>query len=183
MDNRVAKRYAQALFNTALKNDVVAAVEDDMAAIAGMIANDDRFRNFLLSPNVARDERAKIAEKLFSDRITALTMQALRLMIAKRREREVEGVYDEFLRLRREHEQALRAVFTSSVELSDAEKKALVEKFASKSGKKVEPEFKVDPSVLGGVKVAFGNYVLDGTVSGSLARLRDTLLYDVLKQN
>lgn len=183
MDARVAKRYAQALFNTALRNDVVASVEDDMAAIAGLIRNDERFRHFLLSPNVARDERIKIAEKVFSDRITALTMQALRLMITKRREREIEGIYDEFLRLRREHDQALRAVFTSAVELTDAEKSDLVAKLASKSGKKVEPEFKVDPSVWGGVKVAFDNYVLDGTVRGSYTRLRDTLLYDVLKQN
>ena len=110
-------------------------------------------------------------------------MQAFRLMVAKRREREIEGVYEEFVRLRRQHGKAMRAVFTSSAELSADEKQAIVAKLASQSGKTVEAEFAVDPSMLGGAKVAFDNYILDGTVRGSLNRLRDTLLYDVLKQS
>ncbi len=183
MDARVAKRYAQALFNTALKHDIVLAVEDDLAAIRHLLLHDPLFRNYLLSPQVSRDDRLKIAEKLFSDRVTALTMQAFRLMVAKRREREIEGVYEEFVRLRRQHGKAMRAVFTSSAELSADEKQAIVAKLASQSGKTVEAEFAVDPSMLGGAKVAFDNYILDGTVRGSLNRLRDTLLYDVLKQS
>lgn len=183
MDARVANRYAQALFNTALKHDIVLAVEDDLKTLRHLLVHDARFRNYLLSPQVSRDDRLKIAENLFSDRITALTMQAFRLMVTKRREREIEGVYDEFVRLRREHVKAMRAVFTSAAELGADEKKAIVEKLAAKSGKTVEPEFLIDPSMIGGVKVAFDNYILDGTVRGSLNRLRDVLLYDVLKQS
>ena len=183
MDARAVKRYARALFNTAGKYSVVQAVEDDLAAISGMLANDERFRSFLLSPNVPREDRLKIAEKLFSDRVTALTMQAFRLMITKRREREIEGLHEEFVRLRREHEKAMRVVVTSSAELSAAEQGALVAKLAAKSGKKIEPTFQTDAWLLGGVRVAYGDYVLDGSVRGSFNRLRATLLYDVLKQS
>lgn len=183
MDARVASRYAQALFNTALKHEIVSAVEDDLATLRHLLVHDERFRNYLLSPEVSRDDRLKIAESLFSDRITALTMQAFRLMVTKRREREIEGVYDEFVRLRREHGKAMRVVFTSAAELDPGEKEAIIAKLAKKSGKTVEAEFAIDPSMIGGVKVAFDNYILDGTVRGSLNRLRDTLLYDVLKQS
>lgn len=183
MDARAAKRYAQALFNTATKHSMVQAVEDDLAALTGLLVNDAQFRHYLLSPNVPREDRLRIAEKLFSDRITALTMQALRLMITKRREREIEGVHEEFVRLRRVQEKAMRVVVTSAAELSPAERDSLVAKLAAKSGKKIEPTFETDAALLGGVKVAYGDYVLDGSVKGSFNRLKSTLLYDVLKQS
>jgi F-type H+-transporting ATPase subunit delta len=36
---------------------------------------------------------------------------------------------------------------------------------------------------MGGIRVAYGNFVLDGSVRGALDRLKDRLIYDVLKQN
>lgn len=183
MDTRVAKRYARALFNAAENAKVVQPVEADLDAIAGLVKNDPKFRGFLQSPRISRDDKIRIAERLFSDRVTALTMSVLRLMLNKRRENEFEAIREEYVRMRRERGAVLYAVITSAVELTESEKSALIGKLASQSGKSVEPEFHVDASLMGGVKVAVGNYVLDGSVRGSLNLLRDRLKYDLLKQN
>ncbi len=183
VDTKVARRYASALFATAQKNDVVKSVEDDLSAIANLFQNDAKFKDFILSPRVGREEKIKIAEKLFSDRVTALTMQALRLMLVKRRESEVVSVHDEFVALRREFGSIAYVMVSSSEALEPDQKSAIIAKLEQKTGKKVEADFQIDPHLIGGVKVQIGDYVLDGTVRGSLRRLGEKLRRDVLKQN
>jgi F-type H+-transporting ATPase subunit delta len=183
MDAKVAKRYAKAIFTAAHKANLVEAVEADLTAISNLVASHSEFRGFLGTPRISREDKVKIAEKLFSDRVTSLSMSTLRLILTKGRAAEFEGIREEYIQMRRELGHVLYARVTSSSELDEGQKKALIDKLAAKSGKKVESDFHVDPSLLGGVKVAIGNYVLDGTVRGSLNRLRDVLKYDLLKQN
>ncbi|HMS54078.1 MAG TPA: ATP synthase F1 subunit delta [Fimbriimonadaceae bacterium] len=183
MDTRVAKRYARALFNAAESGGVIDAVESDLTAIANLFENDQQFKDFLYSPQVGRDEKLSIADTLFSDRVTALTMQVLRLLINKAREAEIPGVLNEYVRLRRERGAVLYAEVVSAEALSDSQVQALTKKLEQQSGRKVEAVFRVDPSLIGGIRVAVGNYVLDGSIRGSFNRLRDTLRRDVLKQS
>jgi F-type H+-transporting ATPase subunit delta len=181
-DGRVARRYAQALFETAQKYDVVKSVEEDLNAIDSLLENDKEFRNFFLAPHTGRAEKVAIAEKLFSDRVTAVSMQLLRLMLEKGREAEVQSVREEFSKLRRELENSTLATVTSATALDANQKRELLDQLAKANGKKFEAEFFVDPRLIGGVRVAFESYVLDGSVRGALAALREKLRHDVLKQ-
>ena len=181
-DARIGKRYAQALFGTAQRFEVVEAVEDDLNSIVKLMGRDRSFKHFLLAPYTSRDEKVKALERIFSDRITALTMQVLRVMLEKRREGEIESVHTEFVNLRRAATQTIYVSVTSAEAVDEAQKKALIAKIEKTTGKKVESDFAVDASLIGGIKVAFENYVLDGTLKGGLARLRDTLKHDVMKQ-
>lgn len=183
MDAKVAKRYARAIFHAAQKANMVEAVEADLNAVSNLVATHSEFRGFLHTPRISRDDKIAIAEKLFSDRITSMSMSVLRLILAKRREAEFESIREEYVRMRRELGNVLYARVISSAALDAAQQKAIVGKLERSSGKKVEADFSIDPHLIGGVKVAIGDYVLDGTVRGSLNRLRDRLKYDLLKQN
>jgi len=181
-DARVARRYAQALFTTAKKYDVVAAVEDDLNAISRLMTTDKSFRDFIIAPYTSREEKAKIAEKVFGDRITALTMQVLRVMLEKRREPEIPFVRDEFITLRRANESVIFAEVASAAALDTTQRNNILAKLQTTLGKKVEAEFVVEPSLIGGVKVTYENNVLDGSVRGALMKLRERLRHDLMKQ-
>lgn len=183
VDAKVAKRYARALFNAARKSNVIESVESDLNAIAHLVESHPEFRGFLESPKIGRDDKIRIAEKLFSDRITALTLNMLRMMLLKGRETEFAEMREQYVVLRRDEGQVLYANVVSAEALPEDAKKALVAKLEKQSGKRVEADFKIDPHLIGGVRVAIGNFVLDGSVRGSLNRLRDRLKYDLLKQN
>lgn len=182
MDIRVAKRYARALFQAAIHGNVVDSVESDLAALNSLIANDKSVRDFFMSPYVAREEKIRIAGNLFSDRITALSMQVVRLMLEKRREAELPEIYGQYVALRRAHQGVQSVTVHSAMEMTEDQKKRLVTRLEEKSGKKIEAEFRVDPSVMGGIKVAYGDYMLDGSIRGSLNRMRDQLRVNLLKQ-
>lgn len=181
-DARVAKRYATALFNAAKARNVIGAVEEDLNGVANLASNDEKFRDMLRSPRISRDGKIRLLETLFQGKVHDITLQTLRLAMAKGREGELVSMRDEFVRLRRDHDRVLFALVTSADPLNDTERARIVERVASLTGKTIEPEFQVDPALIGGVRVAYDNFVLDGSVRGRLTRLKDRLRRDVLKQ-
>lgn len=180
MDERVAKRYGAAIFGAAKKAGVVKEVEADLKGVVAILQSDTLFRDFLLSPEVRRDDKRAILDKLFVDRIGALTMESLRLLLTKRREDLLPEITEEYETLRRADERVIYAKITSAEALSDDERKTLLAKLTTEIGKTLEPEFAVDPALIGGVRVAYENMVLDGSVRGGLARLRSALQQDLL---
>jgi len=181
-DARVAKRYARALFSAALKENMTESVESDLDGIAEVMRTNDQFSTFLANPNHSRDDKLGVFVRVFSDRVTALTMSLLRLLLKKRREDLFGLVRLEYARLRREHDRVVYAVVASATELTDDQKRRIVEKIAQATNRTIEAEYEIDPKLIGGVKVTYDNYALDGTSRGQLNRMKSNILYDLLKQ-
>ncbi len=182
IDLRVAGRYAKALYQAALKQNALDAVRDDLNGLADAMVQSERLRKFLVSPDHSRDSKLGLLDSAFGTQISPLSKGVIRLMFQKGREDLIVPVRDEFMRLYREHENVLRVRITSALPLEDQHLGAIVRKIETATVKRVEAEVAVDPSLMGGVKVEVGGYVMDGTVSGSLARMKEKLVYDLLKQ-
>lgn len=182
MDSAVAKRYASALFNTAKRADKLAVVEDDLHRIVEVAQSKPEFMRYLTGPNASRSEKQEMLKKLFGQEADPLTMSLLRLMLEKRREALIPQVSAAFSQLRRAEEKVLSAHVVSAMELDDAAKSQIVSRVEKATGQRIEAEFSVDESLIGGVRVAYGDYVLDGSIRGSISRMREQILYNVLKQ-
>lgn len=181
-DARVARRYAGALFSAARKQDIVHPVESDLETIHGLLVSRKEFGALLRNPDVTPERKLAFLEKVFSDRVTALTMAALRLLVQKRREDLIAVVYLRYAELRREAESVARVVVTSAYPLDEAERDRIALRVGQQTGRTIEASYEVDPKLIGGVRVAYDDYVLDGSVRGNLKRLRQTILTDLLKQ-
>ena len=68
-----------------------------------------------------------------------------------------------------------QARIVSAVELSAAQKRALVEKLERQSGKRVEPEYIVDETLLGGLVVEMEGRVLDGSLKKDLQQVKEVI--------
>lgn len=67
------------------------------------------------------------------------------------------------------------AIVTSAVPLITAEKSALETKLRAQFGDDLTFEYNVDAQILGGVIVRIGDQVIDGSVAGKLAELKEKL--------
>ncbi len=182
-DSRAAKRYARALFNAALKGNSLDVIESDLAGLTALLSSSARFNEFIKSPANGNDEKIQLLTKTLSGKASELTMSLLTLLANKSRLDEIFLIQAEFAALKREHEQVVHAVIESASELDDSQRKAIVGKVEAATGRRVEAEYRVEPSLIGGVKVTYDNYVLDGSARGHLNRLKENLLYDLLKQS
>lgn len=68
-----------------------------------------------------------------------------------------------------------RATVKSAVPLTDAEKSALETKMRAQFGDELAFEYSVDAQILGGLVVRVGDKVIDGSVAGKLAELKEKL--------
>ncbi|MBO6020022.1 MAG: F0F1 ATP synthase subunit delta, partial [Clostridia bacterium] len=83
--------------------------------------------------------------------------------------------FTEFRRLYREDHGIAVAKVVSARPLSDGEKTKLVAALARRYDVKVEAEYKVDPALLGGMKVEISGMLLDGTARRRLDGVRADL--------
>ena len=182
-DLRVTHRYAQALFDTAVSGNVVDSVESDLNSIDHLIRNDGDFRAFLFSPSRSSEEKAEILEKTLGDRVTALTLRVVRLMLEKRREHELGSLKEAFTALRREQQGIIYVTIKSAMALTKDQEQSVVTKLGASLGTKIDTHFSVDPSLVGGITVAYNDVVLDGSVTGAFKRLKESLRTIAPKQS
>ncbi|HWP31332.1 MAG TPA: F0F1 ATP synthase subunit delta [Fimbriimonadales bacterium] len=182
MDPRAAHRYARALFSAARQTNTVREAEEDLEAICKILEAKPDFKKTLEAPKISREQKLKLVDRVFADRARPLTMRLLRLLIEKHREQEIPLIYKDYVRLREESEGILRVIISSAKPISDNELRKLIAALEKRTGKSILYETVVDPKLIGGVAVRYGDDVLDGTVQGALRRLKEHLYYDVLKQ-
>jgi F-type H+-transporting ATPase subunit delta len=85
------------------------------------------------------------------------------------------SILSELEQLARPKAERRLAHVTSAVRLTDAERTAIQARLARKFGSGLEFQFDVDASLIGGVLLRVGDQVIDGSVAGKLAALRDRL--------
>ncbi len=126
----------------------------------------------------SRKEALRIAKKIFAGCLKdgQLDESSVRKVVAKLSETKPRGyqeVADAYLRLVRLEVEKNRAIVQSAVALDEPTKTGLVADLKKKYGPQIQPEFSVDPGLLGGMKIRVGSDVWDGSVKNRLERLSE----------
>jgi F-type H+-transporting ATPase subunit delta len=72
-------------------------------------------------------------------------------------------------------QQPIKAEVISAVELSDEEKDSLRQVLTKQFGANLVFSFRVDPALMGGLRVRVGDRLIDTSVASRLAALRESL--------
>ncbi len=175
-DIRVARRYAAALFGVARRDEILDAVEQDLTLISRFLADVPYLRAVLMQPLVSVARKNTVVDEAFGDRVTASSLNFLKLLIRKRREDLVGECIREFRALLAEHMNTVDAEAWSAVPMTLEQQERLVVSLHKLTGKKVRLMSEVDKTLVGGVVVRIGDTVMDGSVRGKLERLERQLL-------
>lgn len=169
-----ARRYAEAAFEIAERDDSMAAWRDALAIADERLTGADAMR-LLSSPAVPVRARIEVLERILGEDVSGAPRNLLALLVRRGRFEQLPAVIREFGRLYRQREGIVQATVTVAARLDAVELEALRTQLRTMTGKHIELSEEVDPSLLGGVVVRMGDQLIDGSVSGRLQRLRTDL--------
>lgn len=169
----VAQRYASALLDLSEGDNVTADVERDLAVIEGMLAESEDLLRLVKSPVFSVEEQlAALTTLLEKAKIVGLAANFVKLAARNRRIFILPEMIKAFRSLLAEKRGEETAVVTSAAALSDSHVSALKEALAASTGKSINIEANVDPSLIGGLIVKVGSKMIDTSLRTKLNSLK-----------
>ncbi len=176
LHSRVASRYASALLGAARQANVLDDVRKDVDLLKVSVAVSRELASFLKSPIISADRKAAALKSIFEDKVSILAMNFLLLLVEKTREAELPQILTSFDAQYNEYKGIVEAHISSAIELDEQQKQAILDKVRRYTGKTVVPDYRLDPTLIGGFQVRIGDSILDGSVKHQIENLKKTLM-------
>ena len=169
----LAGRYASAFYELAHDAKALDVVAQDLGQLKTMIAASEDLRRLIGSPLIARDQQAKgIAAIATSAQFNDLTRRFLGTIARNRRAYALPAIIDAFTTLLAERRGELVAEVTAARPLKGDQIGALGAALRGALGRKITLNLKVDPAIIGGLKVKVGSRLIDASLASKLQRLQ-----------
>ena len=172
----VGERYAQALFDLADETGVLDAVRADLASLRAAWNESADLRRLARSPVISADDQQKglvaIAE---AAKCNGVTRNFLGLLGQNGRSGDLTAVIAGFDRLYAKKTGVVAAEVVSARALSAAQMKSIQSALRASLGKDPEMIARVDPSILGGLKVKVGSKLFDASLKTKLDQMKFAL--------
>jgi F-type H+-transporting ATPase subunit delta len=169
----VAERYANALFELALDQNALPAVESDLTNFASLIDESADLKRLVRSPVFSAGDQARAIEAVLAKAgIGGVVSNFAKVAIANRRLFAVPEIITAFKRLAAKHRGEVAAEVTSAEPLSDKHIADLKAALKASLGKDVALAAHVDPSLIGGLIVKVGSRMIDGSLRTKLNSLK-----------
>jgi F-type H+-transporting ATPase subunit delta len=170
-------RYARAFLDviTSAKLDT-AAVDKQLADFEATWAGSPELQTFFQNPAVAATQKVAILDKLNAK--LGLQKELRNLLAVLINNDRIGPVHEVAAAYRAELRERLgirEAEIVTARELSADERNTLIAGVGKLAGARIEAQFKLDQSILGGAVVRIGSTIYDGSVRGRLERLREAL--------
>ncbi len=172
----VAGRYATALFELARDEKSVDSVKADLDKFDAMVADSADLARLVRSPVFTADEQAKaLAAILDKAGISGIAANFLKVLTANRRLFAVRDVIRSFRTLVARFRGEASAEVTVAEQLSDKNLEALKAALKSVTGKDVDLNVKVDPTIIGGLVVKLGSRMVDSSLRTKLNSIKHAM--------
>lgn len=172
-----ASRYARALADVIFEAHLNPKdVQRQLADFAAAWHVSRELREFFLDPSFAIEQKVEFLDKLNAKlKMAQQTRNFLAVLIRNGRMAGFDEVDAEFGREINRRLGISEARVVSARPLDETERRELEAGIARLTGGKIEAQYEVDRSLIGGVVVQAGSTVYDGSVRGRLDRLRQEL--------
>jgi F-type H+-transporting ATPase subunit delta len=172
----VGDRYAQALFDLALETGRLHAVRADVVSLKTAWTESADLRRLATSPVISTADQAKgLVAVATQAKFEKNTVNFLGLLAQNGRARDLGAVVAGFERLYAKHAGIVAAEVVSAQPLDAKQLAAIKTALNASLGKAPELTTRVDPSILGGLKVKVGSKLFDASLKTKLDQMKFAL--------
>ena len=170
----VTIRYTEALFGLARRSGILEEMRADVARLARELASPSNAA-FLFDGRIPVEERRARIQPFLTG-VHVFFRNFVNLLFDRRREEVLRNLGEAFHQRALDEEGAAEGLVESARPMSTREVSDLALALGARLGKKVALESRVNPEVLGGVRVVVGSKMLDCSLAGRMDELRRKLL-------
>ena len=176
ISSAVLARYARALADVALEQNVEPVVTADVGTYREIFRAVPELADAFDSPAIPRDAKRSVLARIISlHPAHTLTVNFLRTLLEHHRLRYFEEVAALYGRTVNERTGIVSARVVTAAPLREADLSALRDSLRGLTGREVEMTVRTDPALVGGIIVQMGSLVYDGSVRKQLAEVRQRM--------
>ena len=165
--SQVGRRYSKAIFDIAEEKKQVKEIYELLNSAMVLYRTDKEFKNFIRNPLISNEEKKLVLNEIFG-KDNRDNLNILLYILDKGRINCIKYIVAEYLKIyyRKNRILDVRATFTK--ELTEEQKKKLIDKLSQKTGKEINLEIKIDKNILGGGIIRIGDKIIDGSIRREL---------------
>lgn len=172
----VARPYAKALYELAQKQNKLRPWLDKLAVMADVVV-DTKVSKVLTDPEYVSSQKAQLfLDILDSEKLDEQLQQFIVVLAENGRLPVLPAILAQYRALALSEEDTLQATVYSAYPLEGELLDELVANLERRINSKLQVHVEVDADLIGGVKVEFGDQVLDMSVQGKLNTLRTAMI-------
>ncbi len=175
-DAGVARRYAQALFMLADESQNVDKIAQDLAFASETIYGNEELAQAFTGVQFSLSGKKNAIAKVFDGQVDRIVVNFLQLLIEKGRAGYLRDIQKAYGKLLDERNGIADATVTSAYPLKEEDAKNIAMALGKAVGKTIRLEVVVDPSLVAGVKLQYGDTIIDGSVEARLESMRKRLM-------
>ena len=172
--SRATIRYAKALLQLSIEQKSLESSYSDMTLLDSICSESKELSLLLKSPIVKTDQKLKIFDQIFDQKLNKLAKGFIRIIISKKRESLLEEIAKSFINLYKKHNRIETATITTAASISEELKQRVVEYIKAQTNSHVELTEVVDKNIIGGAIIRMGDKQLDASISTEIDELRQT---------
>jgi F-type H+-transporting ATPase subunit delta len=182
-DVTIARSYAAVLFELGERHDTHDEFVVGLDVLRGLLASDPRIPVFLETPKIDIATKAAAMEAALRDRVSSLFLNFVLVVLRKRRQRLFRAMAAEYRTLLDEKLGRAHAEVTLAHDPDEAGEALLEAELTRIFGRPVTPQVRIQPDILGGIIVRYGDRLLDGSLRRRLLSLRRRLVEATLPES
>ena len=170
----IARPYAEAVFRLAKQSNSLEQWSG-MLKFAIAVEKDKTMRTYVQNPKLTAEQVGSLFLSVCGERLNTVARNFVKLLVENDRLTALPEIGEMFEKRRAEEEGVVDAEVFSAYALDDAQLKELVNVVETRFKRKINATVKVDPELIGGVKVVVGDKVIDASVRGKLLAMASAL--------
>jgi F-type H+-transporting ATPase subunit delta len=169
----LARPYAEAAFALARASKALKSWDDTLRRLAA-VASDRTMLNAFGNPKISEEQLTQLIVDVVGD-VTPEQKNFVQMLVENERLAVLPEIRELFVKLKNDAEGVKQAHITSAFPLDDKAVKQVLADLEPRFKVKLEATVDVDPSLIGGVRIAVGDEVIDASVRGKLATMASAL--------
>ena len=175
--NETSERYALALFELASEKSEVEEIEKNTSFLISICNENKEFIDFLKNPTYQQDVQSKVFTEISKILNFSKTFNNfIQLIISKRRIYFLDNILERFIKLSSTKKGKVKAILISSKDLSKEEKDEINQEISKVIKSNIDFTYKVDKSLIAGVKIQVESLLIDTSVSNKLKRIKQLMI-------